>query len=68
MSGSIDTLWYTRCPVPTPLGLAAKLGWFDTEFAPDGIAHVNGDKHACARRGSHWIRRGRSTRINYSSR
>ena len=34
----IDTLWYTRCPVPTPLGLAAKLGWFDAEFAADGIA------------------------------
>jgi ABC-type nitrate/sulfonate/bicarbonate transport system substrate-binding protein len=35
---TIDTIWYTRCPVPTPLGLAAKLGWFDGEFAPDGIA------------------------------
>jgi ABC-type nitrate/sulfonate/bicarbonate transport system substrate-binding protein len=35
---TIDTLWYTRCPVPTPLGLAAKLGWFDAEFAPEGIA------------------------------
>jgi ABC-type nitrate/sulfonate/bicarbonate transport system substrate-binding protein len=34
----LDTIWYTRCPVPTPLGLAAKLGWFDAEFAPDGIA------------------------------
>lgn len=38
MTTAIDTLWYTRCPVPTPLGLAAKLGWFDAEFAPDGIA------------------------------
>ena len=35
---TLDTIWYTRCPVPTPLGLAAKLGWFDEEFAPDGIA------------------------------
>jgi ABC-type nitrate/sulfonate/bicarbonate transport system substrate-binding protein len=34
----IDTIWFTRCPVPTPLGLAAKLGWFDREFARDGIA------------------------------
>lgn len=33
----IDTLWYTRCPVPTPLGLAAQLGWFNEEFGPDGI-------------------------------
>jgi ABC-type nitrate/sulfonate/bicarbonate transport system substrate-binding protein len=33
----LDAIWYTRCPVPTPLGLAAKLGWFDAEFAPDGI-------------------------------
>jgi len=32
-----DTLWYTRCPVPTPLGLAAKLGWFEQEFAADAI-------------------------------
>jgi ABC-type nitrate/sulfonate/bicarbonate transport system substrate-binding protein len=30
-------LWYTRCPVPTPLGLAAQLGWFNEEFAADGI-------------------------------
>jgi len=34
----INTLWYTRCPVPTPLGLAAQLGWFDDEFSPDGIS------------------------------
>lgn len=33
-----DTIWYTRCPVPTPVGIAAHLGWFDEEFAPDGIA------------------------------
>lgn len=30
-------IWYTRCPVPTPLGLAAQLGWFNEEFAIDGI-------------------------------
>jgi len=35
---SIDTLWYTRCPVPTPLGVAARLGWIDSEFKPDGIS------------------------------
>jgi ABC-type nitrate/sulfonate/bicarbonate transport system substrate-binding protein len=33
----IDTLWYTRCPVPTPLGIAAQLGWVEEEFQPDGI-------------------------------
>lgn len=32
-----DTLWYTRCPVPTPLGIAARLGWIDDEFRGDGI-------------------------------
>ncbi|MGH7290641.1 MAG: ABC transporter substrate-binding protein, partial [Myxococcota bacterium] len=30
-------LWYTRSPVPTPLGLAAQLGWFHDEFRADGI-------------------------------
>lgn len=34
---SIDTLWYTRCPVPTPLGIASQLGWIRDEFSPDGI-------------------------------
>lgn len=34
---AVDTLWYTRCPVPTPLGLASQLGWFKEEFGPDGI-------------------------------
>ncbi|BET26984.1 ABC-type nitrate/sulfonate/bicarbonate transport system substrate-binding protein [Limnobacter thiooxidans] len=33
----VDTLWYTRCPVPTPLGLASRLGWFNQEFGDDGI-------------------------------
>src|SRR5690606_25692033 len=32
-----DTLWYTRCAVPTPLGIAARLGWLEEEFAPDSI-------------------------------
>ncbi|MET0270131.1 MAG: ABC transporter substrate-binding protein [Sphingomonas sp.] len=31
-------LWYTRCPVPTPLGIAVQRGWFAEEFGPDGIA------------------------------
>lgn len=33
----IDTLWYTRCPVPTPLGIAAQLGWIEQELAVDGV-------------------------------
>jgi ABC-type nitrate/sulfonate/bicarbonate transport system substrate-binding protein len=32
-----DTIWFTRCPVPTATGLAYKLGWLDDEFKPDGI-------------------------------
>lgn len=35
---SIDTIWFTRCPVPTATGLAYKLGWLEQEFARDGIA------------------------------
>ncbi len=34
----VDTIWFTRCPVPTATGLAYKLGWLDEEFKPDGIA------------------------------
>jgi len=34
---ALRQIWYTRCPVPTPLGLAAQLGWFNAEFASDGI-------------------------------
>jgi ABC-type nitrate/sulfonate/bicarbonate transport system substrate-binding protein len=35
---AIETIWFTRCPVPTATGLAYKLGWLTSEFAPDGIA------------------------------
>ncbi|HLY56379.1 MAG TPA: ABC transporter substrate-binding protein [Stellaceae bacterium] len=34
---SIDTIWYTRCPVPTAFAIAVKLGWLDEEFERDGI-------------------------------
>jgi len=34
---TLDTLWYTRCPVPTAFSLATRLGWLDQEFAHDGI-------------------------------
>ncbi|WP_404294340.1 ABC transporter substrate-binding protein (plasmid) [Microvirga sp. RSM25] len=31
-------IWYTRCPVPTPLGLAAQLGYLEEAFEAEGIA------------------------------
>ncbi|MFJ8542410.1 ABC transporter substrate-binding protein [Streptomyces sp. NPDC093586] len=34
----LDTLWFTRCPVPTATGIAADRHWLAEEFAPDGIA------------------------------
>jgi len=33
----IDTIWYTRCPVPTAFSLAIQLGSLAEEFAADGI-------------------------------
>ncbi len=30
-------LWYTRCPVPSPLGLAGRQGWLDETFKAVGI-------------------------------
>jgi len=35
---AVETIWYTRCPVPTPLGIAVHEGWLAREFAADGIA------------------------------
>ncbi|CAB3665009.1 ABC transporter substrate-binding protein [Achromobacter kerstersii] len=35
---SIDTIWYTRCPVPTASAIAISNGWLDEEFATDSIA------------------------------
>jgi ABC-type nitrate/sulfonate/bicarbonate transport system substrate-binding protein len=32
MSTSLDTLWYTRCPVPTGLGIALQQGWLEQSF------------------------------------
>lgn len=37
MSEPLSTLFYTRCAVPTPLGIAARLGWFAQEFDREGI-------------------------------
>jgi ABC-type nitrate/sulfonate/bicarbonate transport system substrate-binding protein len=36
-NNNADTIWFTRCPVPTATGLAYKLGWLVEEFASDGI-------------------------------
>ncbi len=36
-NSNLDTLWYTRCPVPTAASLAIDLGLLDEEFAADGI-------------------------------
>lgn len=29
---NLDTLWYTRCPVPTGLGIALQKGWLEENF------------------------------------
>lgn len=34
---NLEKLWYTRCPVPTGVGIAVQLGWIQEEFARDGI-------------------------------
>ncbi|WP_286776251.1 ABC transporter substrate-binding protein [Pseudomonas sp. UBA800] len=33
MSEPLDTLWYTRCPVPTGLGIAVQQGWLQEDLA-----------------------------------
>jgi len=38
MSKLPTSVWYTRCPAPTPVSLAAQLGWIDETFAAHGIA------------------------------
>ncbi|MCK1274706.1 ABC transporter substrate-binding protein [Bradyrhizobium sp. 61] len=37
MCMSANSIWYTRCPVPSPLGLAARFGWLDEAFGRYGI-------------------------------
>lgn len=34
---SEDTVWVTRCPVPTGTGIALDQGWLQAEFGPDGV-------------------------------
>ncbi|SIQ96267.1 ABC-type nitrate/sulfonate/bicarbonate transport system, substrate-binding protein [Rhizobium sp. RU35A] len=34
---TLSQIWYTRCPVPTPVGLAAQLGLLEKTFSEAGI-------------------------------
>ncbi|URS59113.1 ABC transporter substrate-binding protein [Pseudomonas sp. Y39-6] len=36
MSQPLDTLWYTRCPVPTGLGIAVQKGWLEETLSGQG--------------------------------
>jgi ABC-type nitrate/sulfonate/bicarbonate transport system substrate-binding protein len=36
MTDKLDTLWYTRCPVPTGLGIAIQQGWLEDAFLTQG--------------------------------
>jgi len=36
LSEPLDTLWYTRCPVPTGLGIALQQGWLEEAFVRQG--------------------------------
>jgi ABC-type nitrate/sulfonate/bicarbonate transport system substrate-binding protein len=36
MTDKLDTLWYTRCPVPTGLGIAIQQGWLEDAFRTQG--------------------------------
>lgn len=33
----LETLWYTRCPVPTGLGIAIQNGWLEQSFEGQGV-------------------------------
>lgn len=37
MTAYPDNIWYTRCPVPTPLGIAINLGLVERAFEPQGV-------------------------------
>jgi ABC-type nitrate/sulfonate/bicarbonate transport system substrate-binding protein len=34
----LSSVWYTRCPAPTPLSIAHQLGWIDRQFQASGVA------------------------------
>ncbi|MFI6503826.1 ABC transporter substrate-binding protein [Nonomuraea typhae] len=36
-TAALETIWFTRCPVPTATGIAADRGWLAAAFSPDGI-------------------------------
>lgn len=38
MADHLDTLWYTRCPVPTGLGIAIQQGWLEEAFRVQGTS------------------------------
>lgn len=33
-----EAVWYTRCPAPTPLSIAAQLGWIEETFGRHGVS------------------------------
>ncbi|MEK1869791.1 MAG: ABC transporter substrate-binding protein [Ensifer adhaerens] len=35
---SLSSVWYTRCPAPTPLSISNQLGWIDRQFENAGVA------------------------------
>lgn len=37
MSQEPQSVWYTRCPAPTPLSIASQLGWVDETFSSQGV-------------------------------
>lgn len=37
MATEPKSVWYTRCPAPTPLSIASQLGWIDAAFAAHGV-------------------------------
>ncbi|HEY8353431.1 MAG TPA: ABC transporter substrate-binding protein [Methylophilaceae bacterium] len=52
---SLESIWYTRCPVPTPLGIAVQLGWIRKEFARHGVTvHALQETSDLALRESHF--------------
>ncbi|CDN52253.1 ABC transporter substrate-binding protein [Neorhizobium galegae] len=34
---SLSSVWYTRCPAPTPLSIAHQLGWIDRQFESSAV-------------------------------
>jgi ABC-type nitrate/sulfonate/bicarbonate transport system substrate-binding protein len=52
---NLDTLWYTRCPVPTGLGIALQKGWLEESFrANDTIVKSLRESNDKAVRESHF--------------